>query len=141
MPTVEEKIEEYRERFDTVRELSGDPTEVFSYIIDLGKRLQLDPLSESRRTESNRVSKCQYDLFVDWDSGQWRAYSNGLISSGYAYILLDIFNSVSPEEIHSVTADTFAPLGIQSLLSMNRSDGFYEMIEIIKRNSAKTVDN
>jgi sulfur transfer protein SufE len=134
---LEEKIEQYRKNFDMVKELSDDSTAVFEYIIDLGKKLQSDALSEEKRTEDNRVSKCQFDLFVDHEDEKWRAYSNGLISSGYAYILLDVFNSISLEEVKKVTADTFEPLGISQLLSMNRSDGFYQMIDIIKRNATK----
>ncbi len=134
---LEEKINQYRENFDMVRELSNDNTAVFEYIIDLGKKLQADPLSEEKRTEHSRVSKCQYDLFVDWENGKWHAYSNGLISSGYAYILLDVFNSIPLEEVNKVTSESFEPLGISQLLSMNRSDGFYQMIEIMKRNATK----
>jgi sulfur transfer protein SufE len=134
---LEEKIEYYRKNFDSVRELTGDETAVFGYIIDLGKKLQSNTLSERKRTENSRVNKCQYDLFVDWEDGEWKAYSNGLISSGYAYILLDVFNSISLEEVNEVTTQSFEPLGISQLLSMNRSDGFYQMIEIIKRNATK----
>jgi len=134
---LEEKIEQYRKNFDMVKELSNDDTAVFEYIIDLGKKLQSDALSEEKRTEENRVSKCQFDLFVDREDEKWHAYSNGLISSGYAYILLDVFNSISIDEVKKVTAETFEPLGISQLLSMNRSDGFYQMIDIIKRNATK----
>lgn len=134
---LEEKIYQYRKNFDTVRELSNDNTAVFEYIIDLGKKLHVDPLTEGKRTEQNRVSKCQYDLFVDFENEKWRAYSNGLISSGYAYILLDVFNSIPLEEVKNVTSESFESLGISQLLSMNRSDGFYQMIEIMKRNATK----
>ena len=134
---LEEKIEYYRKNFDSVRELTGEETAVFGYIMDLGKKLQSNALSEGKRTEDSRVNKCQYDLFVDWEDGEWKAYSNGLISSGYAYILLDLFNSISLEEVNEVTTQSFEPLGISQLLSMNRSDGFYQMIEIIKRNATK----
>ena len=134
---LDEKIEQYRKNFDMVKELSDDNTAVFEYIIDLGKKLQATPLSENKRTEDNRVSKCQYDLFVDRENEEWRAYSNGLISSGYAYILLDVFNSIPVEEANKVTTESFEPLGISQLLSMNRSDGFYQMIEIMKRNATK----
>jgi len=134
---LDEKIEYYRKNFDMVREMSGSSTAVFEYIIDLGKKLQANPLSEDNRTEDNRVSKCQYDLFVDREDEEWRAYSNGLISSGYAYILLDVFNSIPVEEANKVTTESFEPLGISQLLSMNRSDGFYQMIEIMKRNATK----
>jgi len=135
MTTVKDKIETYRSNLDLLRSMTADGTEVFQYIIDLGKKLQGKPLSEERRTPENQVTKCQFEMFVDYEDGEWRAYSDGMISSGYAYILLDVFNSITPEEARKVTMEDFEPLGIQDLLSMNRATGFYQMIDIIRRNA------
>lgn len=135
MTTVKDKISEYRQNLELVRSMSGDTTEVFQYIIDLGKKLQRNALSVDKRTSSNQVTQCQFNLFVDQENGEWRAYSDGMISSGYAYILLDVFNSVSIKEAAQVTAEDFEELGINELLSMNRSTGFYQMIDIIRRNA------
>lgn len=135
MATVKDKISEYRKNLELVRSMSADATEVFHYIIDLGKKLQGNSLSEDKRTTHNQVTQCQFNLFVDWENGEWRAYSDGMISSGYAYILLDVFNSVSPEEAAQVSTEDFQELGIDELLSMNRSTGFYQMIDIMRRNA------
>jgi len=135
MTGVKDKIEEYRRNLELVRSMSADATEVFHYIIDLGKKLQGNALSEERRTADNQVTQCQFNLFVDWEDGEWRAFSDGMISSGYAYILLDVFNSVSPEEAQRVSTEDFQALGIDELLSMNRSTGFYQMIDIMRRNA------
>jgi len=135
MTELKNKITEYSNNLDLLREMTADKTEVFQYILDLGKKLQSNALSEERRTPDNQVTKCQFDMYVDYEDGEWRAYSNGMISSGYAYILLDVFNSVSPEEAAQVTMEDFEPLGIQDLLTMNRATGFYQMIDIMRRNA------
>ena len=139
MTKLKDKITEYSNNLNLLREMTADKTEVFQYILDLGKKLQSNALSEERRTPDNQVTKCQFDMYVDYEDGEWRAYSNGMISSGYAYILLDVFNSVSPEEAAEVKMEDFEPLGIQDLLTMNRATGFYQMIEIMRRN-AQNVD-
>ena len=135
MTIVKDKIETYRSNLDLLRSMTADGTEVFQYIIDLGKKLQNHSLSEERRTPENQVTKCQFEMFVDYEDGEWRAYSDGMISSGYAYILLDVFNSITPEQAQKVTMADFEPLGIQDLLSMNRATGFYQMIDIMRRNA------
>jgi sulfur transfer protein SufE len=57
-----------------------------------------------------------------------------MISSGYAYILLDVFNSSPIEEAKQITMDHFQKIKMDQLLTMNRKNGFYEMIEMmIKR--------
>jgi len=135
MTKLKDKITEYSNNLNLLREMTADGTEVFQYIIDLGKKLQKNVLSEERRTPENQVTKCQFEMYVDYEDGEWRAYSNGMISSGYAYILLDTFNSISPEEAAEVTMEDFEPLGIQDLLTMNRATGFYQMIDIMRRNA------
>lgn len=135
MSVIQDKIETYRSNLDLLRSMTADGTEVFLYIIDLGKKLQNKPLSEERRTSDNQVTRCQFEMFVDYEDGEWRAYSDGMISSGYAYILLDVFNSITSEQACKVTMADFEPLGIQDLLSMNRATGFYQMIDIIRRNA------
>jgi sulfur transfer protein SufE len=137
MSTFSEKIAEYKENFEFMRSVASSDMEVFAYIIDLGKKLQKDPLTEEKRITSNQVTQCQFKLYVDWEDGKWKAYSDGMISSGYAYILLDIFNSISIDEAKRVKTEDFKDLGIDDLLSLNRTTGFYQMIDIMRRNAEK----
>jgi len=61
-----------------------------------------------------------------------QAYSDGMISAGYAAILVDCFNKATQEEIKEVTTETFTSMGLRSLLSMNRANGFNQMVEMMK---------
>ena len=123
------KIIEYKSNIETLREIES--LEVYRWLISLGTKLNDDPLSEEKRTEENRVSRCQFDLFVDWEDGKFKAWSNAIIAGGYAYILIDIFNC---EDAEKITIEEFEEIKLDELLTMNRKTGFYQMIEMmIKR--------
>ena len=89
-------------------------------------------LYQERRILCNQVTYCQYNLFVDKEDNQFKAWSDALIASGYAYMLLDIFNSAGADA-KNITLDSFADLEIGNMLSMNRQNGFYQMINIMQK--------
>ena len=47
-------------------------------------------------------------------------------------MLLDIFNSAGADA-KNITLDSFADLEIGNMLSMNRQNGFYQMINIMQK--------
>ena len=124
-----EIIKKYKDNIAVLKEF--DQMEVYRWMIGLGKKLQEDPLSESRRVEANKVSYCQYQLYVDWEDNRFKAWSDAMIAAGYAYMLLDIFNSLPIEEARELTAKHFTELDMKELLSLNRQNGFYQMIEMM----------
>ena len=105
-----------------------------------GEKLNEDPLSEMKRVEKNKVKSCQFDLFVDYENGRFKAWSKAMIAGGYAYVLIDIFNSLPLEEAKKTTLEDFKKIKMDELLTMNRKTGFYEMIEIMIRR-LKNVEN
>ena len=54
-----------------------------------------------------------------------------MVSAGYAYILVDIFNSLKLEEAKKIKIEHFQKIKMDELLTMSRKTGFYEMIEIM----------
>ena len=126
---VDDKLSEYKDNIEALQLI--DKLEVYRWMISLGKKLQDDPLSEEKRIDKNRVSRCQFSLFVDWEDGKFKAWSDAMIASGYAYILLDVFNSSPIEEAKQITTDHFKKIELDQLLTMNRQNGFYQMIEIM----------
>ena len=54
-----------------------------------------------------------------------------MIAAGYAYVLLDVFNSSPIEEAKKITIDHFKKIKMYELLTMNRKTGFYQMIEMM----------
>jgi sulfur transfer protein SufE len=121
-------IEKYKDTFKSLDILSEmEPNIVYTHLISLGKKLQHDPLSEEKRLPENQVTYCQYKLYVDIEDGKFKAYSDAMIASGYAYMLVDIFNTVNT----SIDAKEFDVLNMDNILSMNRTSGFFQMIEIM----------
>tara|TARA_B100001057_G_scaffold499041_1_gene608142 strand:- start:5476 stop:5892 length:417 start_codon:yes stop_codon:yes gene_type:complete len=127
--TFDEKIKEYKDHLQALNEI--DSLEVYQWLISLGKKLNDNPLSDDRHTEENRVSRCQYDLFVDREDDKYRAWSNAMIAGGYAYILVDIFNAMTKDESEKITVEDFKKMKLDEMLTMNRQTGFYQMIEMM----------
>ena len=123
------KLNEYKNNIESLKAIES--LEVYRWLISLGERLNDDPLSEERRTIKNKVKSCQFELFVDYENGRFKSWSKAMVSAGYAYILIDIFNSLPIEEAKKITIDDFKKIKMDELLTMSRKTGFYEMIEIM----------
>tara|TARA_Y100000590_G_scaffold312354_1_gene352981 strand:- start:127 stop:534 length:408 start_codon:yes stop_codon:yes gene_type:complete len=123
------KINEYKNNIETLQAVES--LEVYRWLISLGEKLNNDPLPELKRIEKNKVKSCQFDLFVDYENGRFKAWSNAMIAGGYAYILIDIFNSLPLEEAQKITLEDFKKIKLDELLTMNRKTGFYEMVKIM----------
>ena len=126
---IDTKLTEYKNNIDTLRAVES--LEVYRWLISLGEKLNNDPLSKEKRSEKNKVKSCQFDLFVDYEDGRFKGWSKAMVSAGYAYILIDIFNSLDLPEAKKVTVDHFKKIKMDELLTMSRKTGFYEMIEIM----------
>ena len=125
------KINEYKNNIETLQAVES--LEVYRWLISLGEKLNEDPLSEIKRIKKNKVKSCQFDLYVDYDNGRFKAWSKAMVAGGYAYILIDIFNSLPFEEAKKITVEDFKKIKMDELLTMNRKTGFYEMIEMMIR--------
>ena len=126
---IDSKLTQYKNNIDTLRAVES--LEVYRWLISLGEKLNHDPLSKEKRSEKNKVKSCQFDLFVDYEDGRFKGWSKAMVSAGYAYILIDIFNSLDLPEAKKVTVDHFKKIKMDELLTMSRKTGFYEMIEIM----------
>ena len=126
---IDNKLTEYKNNIESLHSI--DSLEVYRWLISLGKKVNENPLSEKNRIEKNRVKRCQFDLFVDWEDGKFKAWTNAMVAGGYAYVLLDIFNSLSIDEAKNITTDHFKKIKMDELLTMSRKTGFYEMIEMM----------
>ena len=132
------KINEYKNNIKTLQAVES--LEVYRWLISLGEKLNKDPLREIKRIEKNKVKSCQFDLYVDYENGRFKAWSNAMIAGGYAYVLIDIFNSLPLKESKKITVKDFKKIKLDELLTMSRKTGFYEMIEIMIR-KLKNAEN
>jgi len=127
--TIQTKLNEYKEHIETLKGI--DELEVYNWMMTLGAKLNDDPLAEDRRITDNKIKQCQFDLYVDRQDNKFKAWSNGMIAAGYAYILLDIFNSLPTEESKKITEAHFKTIKLDEMLTMNRKTGFYEMVGLM----------
>ena len=126
---IDNKLAEYKSNIETLQAIES--LEVYRWLISLGEKLQENPLSKENRIGKNKVNRCQFDLFVDREDNKFKAWSNAMVAGGYAYILLDIFNSSSIEESRKITVEHFKKIKLDELLTMNKKTGFYQMIEMM----------
>ncbi len=126
---IDNKLAEYKNNIETLQTIES--LEVYRWLISLGEKLQEDPLSKENRIDKNKVNRCQFDLFVDREDNKFKAWSNAMVAGGYAYILLDIFNSSSIEESKKITVEHFKKIKLDELLTMNKKTCFYQMIEMM----------
>jgi sulfur transfer protein SufE len=127
--TIQTKLKEYKEHIETLKCI--DELEVYNWMMGLGAKLNDDPLAEDKRIIDNKIKQCMFDLYVDRQDDKFKAWSNGMIAAGYAYILLDIFNSLTVEESKKITEEHFKTIKLDEMLTMNRKTGFYEMVNLM----------
>ena len=123
---LDTKLNEYKDNIEKLKAVES--LEVYRWLMSLGEKLNDDPLSENKRIEKNKVKKCQFDLFVDYEDGKFKAWSKAMIAAGYAFVLVDIFNSLDLNEAKKIKIEDFKKIKMDELLTMNRKTGFFEMI-------------
>ena len=126
---LDNKLNEYKSNIESLKAVES--LEVYRWLMSLGEKLNDDPLSKERRISENKVKSCQFELYVDYENGRFKSWSKAMVSAGYAFILIDIFNSLPIEEAKKITIDDFKKIKMDELLTMSRKTGFYEMIEIM----------
>ena len=106
------------------------------YLIDKAK--ELEPLPESAKTDENRIRGCASKLWVIGGTREdgtmnYQVDGDAHISKGTAKIVTDIVNGEPKNEVANLTVESFAPLGIKELLTMQRQNGLGELINRIIR--------
>jgi cysteine desulfuration protein SufE len=123
--------------------LFEDWSDRYQYIIGLGAKLP--PLDEEYRTDTYKVEGCMSQVWLRSEivegQGQKRlrfdADSDSSIVKGLFAILRILFSGKTPDEILAVDLeDAFERIGLEQHLSPNRRNGFYAMIEEIRRAAA-----
>ena len=116
----------------------------YRYVIELGRTLP--PLPDVLRREANKVRGCASQV---WLASQAHPSANGTgpvlefqgdsdahIVRGLIAILFAMFEGKTPEAILAIDAQAaFAELGLKEHLTPQRSNGFFSMVERIRRDA------
>ena len=127
-------IEKIKEMGENLKLLEGHDR--LHYLIDKAK--DLEPLPESAKTESNRIHGCASKLWLiggvrEDGTMMYQVDGDAHISKGTAKVVTDIVNGEHRSEVANLTVDSFIPLGIKELLTIQRQNGLGELIDRIIR--------
>ena len=119
---------------DNLRLLEGHDR--LHYLIDKAK--DMEPLPEAAKTDENRIRGCASKLWVIGGTKEdgtmmYQVDGDAHISKGTAKIVTDIVNGEPKNEVANLTVESFTPLGIKELLTMQRQNGLGELINRIIR--------
>ena len=131
-------IEQLEKRLNSL----ADRTLRYHYIIQLGRRLP--PMPPELKTEENQVRGC---MSPAWLAGgleegdppllRFVGDSESVIVKGLFAILAEVYNGRPPEDALAVDlSDIFERLQLGEALSPNRRNGFYSMVQKIRRVAA-----
>ncbi|MEM9633066.1 MAG: SufE family protein [Pseudomonadota bacterium] len=119
----------------------------YKYLIDLGK--ELPELSESERTDANKVRGCvsQVWLITSTSTGAngapvltFKGDSDALIVQGLVAIVTTLFNGKTAQEILDTDVEgVFAKLGLQEHLTPQRSNGLKSMVGRIRSDAQEAL--
>lgn len=106
----------------------------YAYIIDCGKKLK--PLVTEYKTETNLVRGCQSQVWLaaEHKDGLVHFYadSDAIISKGLISLLIKVLSGHKAEDIVKSDLYFIDKIGMQSHLSMTRSNGLASMLKTMK---------
>jgi cysteine desulfuration protein SufE len=106
------------------------------YLIDEARTVE--PLKDEFKTEENKIRGCVSNLWVignvlEDGTVQYKHDAESFITKGTAKIILDVVNGEHKSEVATLTLESFIPLGIKELLTMQRQVGFASLINKVIR--------
>jgi cysteine desulfuration protein SufE len=124
--------------------LLDDWEDRYRYVIELGRGLS--PLPEALRTEANKVRGCASQVWLasavrranpaSAPLLEFQGDSDAHIVRGLIAILFAMYADKTAEEILRTDASAvFAELGLKEHLTPQRSNGFFSMVERIRRDA------
>ena len=131
-------IEQLEKRLSSL----ADRTLRYHYIIQLGRRLP--PMPPELKTEENQVRGCMSPAWLaggleegDPPALRFVGDSESVIVKGLFAILAEVYNGRPPADALAVDlSDIFERLQLGEALSPNRRNGFYSMVQKIRRVAA-----
>ena len=119
---------------DNLRLLEGHDR--LHYLIDKAK--DMEPLPEAAKIDDNRIRGCASKLWIIGGAKEdgtmmYQVDGEAHISKGTAKLVTDIVNGEQRSAVANLTVESFEPLGIKELLTMQRQNGLGELINRIIR--------
>ena len=124
-------LQEIADTFDMLGEWEAR----YGYLLDLGKRLE--PFPDAEKTDDSSVRGCMSQVWMDHHLRDGRLHfrgdSDAHIVRGLIALLFALVQDRTPQEILDTDIrQSFADLGLENHISMNRRNGFYAMSERVR---------
>ncbi len=112
-----------------------DNTERYKFLIDMARKAPQFP--EEFRLENFKVQGClsQVWLVPKYEDGKinYLCDSDAKIVKGTVTLISDIYSNSTPEEIVKNDRNLMEELDLGNILSMNRRNGAYNMLSMVKQ--------
>jgi cysteine desulfuration protein SufE len=138
----------------TIDEIENEITEEFAFfgddweskyehLIDLGKNL---PLIEEKNKTTDRIIKgCQSTVWLDAEllNGKvvYTADSDAIITKGMAALMVRVLSGQKPDDIVKAKLAFVNKIGLTEHLSPTRANGLVSMINQMKKEAIKYLNN
>ncbi len=135
---IDEKIDHYR----NILSMFMDNTERYKFLIDMARKAE--PFPEEFRLENFKVKGClsQVWLVPKYENGKinYLCDSDAQIVKGTVTLISDIYSNSTPEEIVKNDRNLMEELDLGNILSMNRRNGAYNMLSMVKQQAEIFVE-
>ena len=127
-------LDKIKDKGESMSVLEG--MERLQYIID--EAMKVEPLAQEHKIEENKIRGCISNLWVtgkvqEDGTMQYQHDADSHMTKGTAKVILDVVNGEHRSEVAKLTLESFMPLGIRELLTMQRQVGFASLIERVIR--------
>ena len=125
-------LDKIKARGDELAMLQGHDR--LQYLVDLAR--QVEPLDDKDKIDENKIRGCASNLWVTGKQNKdgtvkYKHDGDAWITKGTAKVIVDLVNGERKSEVANLSLDSFTPLGIRELLTMQRQVGFGSLIERI----------
>ena len=131
MELIDKKIDQYK----AILSMCSDNTEKYKLLIDMARKAEAFP--EEFRLENFKVHGCLSQVWMvpKYTEGKLKYLvdSDAQIVKGTVTLISDIYSNSTPKEILANDRNLMEELDLGNILSMNRRNGAYNMLSMIKQ--------
>ena len=130
---INDKINKYK----SILNMFSDNNERYKFLIDLARKAQ--PFPEEFRLENFKVRGCMSQVWLvpKLEEGKVKYFSDSdaMIVKGTVTLVSDIYSGHTAEVILSNDKNLMEELDLGNILSMNRRNGAYNMLNMVKEHA------
>jgi len=133
MDLINKKIDQYK----AILSMFSDNNDRYKFLIDMARKAETFP--EEFRLENFKVKGCMSQVWLvpKLEEGKVKYFSDSdaMIVKGTVTLVSDIYSGSTAEEILNNDKNLMEELDLGNILSMNRRNGAYNMLLMIKEHA------